>query len=215
MSDVNEMSDRKLMRYKSSAPNLQRIYWIIGSIVGAFAVYNIVLPFIHLLSIADIQLLIVSLCVAMIILLIGFRPANSESEWNKLLNAMVDVESRLHRASIELEDTFDYSSEILNLVKRISNVPDELSGIIAEVESDSRKALDLGIDAYTEQLAVLKLLIRKAMIENVPNLVSDFQMEYSEVKKKLDSIREKRHGLKQAKIKKLMETIKKIEAKEK
>ncbi len=95
------------------ASPLQRIYWAMGSVVGAIAVFSILLPFVEVLRFEFLQLILISFIVALIIAVISFRPRTREANWAKILNELAEVRTII-------EPVFDeINAKIIRLTNEI------------------------------------------------------------------------------------------------
>lgn len=160
MSEIDQTVERKMKELKGlGAPTLQKVYWVMGSVVGAIAVFSILFPFIEVLRFEFFQLILISFSFALIIAVISFRPRAREINWSKILDEWAN-------RRIVIDPLIDDTHYFLGMSSS-SKKNDELV----------KRVLKL------TKMTIIRIreLYRLALIEGKTNLANDLQKEIDEL----------------------------------
>ncbi|TET08031.1 MAG: hypothetical protein E3J86_11480 [Candidatus Thorarchaeota archaeon] len=160
MSDIDQVIERNIEELRGlGTPTIQRVYWAIGSVVGAIAVFGILFPFIEVLRFEFLQLILISFSAALIIAVISFRPRTREINWSQIL-------AELAKRRIHIESIMDDTHYILG-------------GSSPSKEDEELVKQVLKITKMT--ITRIREFYRLALLEGKSDLANDFQVEIKEL----------------------------------
>lgn len=167
MSELDQIIEQKMKEIRGlGTPTLQKIYWAMGSVVGAIAVFSILLPFIDVLRFEFLQLILISFSVVLIIVLISFRPGTRQIDWSKVLEILAEI-------------TADSDEEINYILYNLGR---------SSPSKERDEVVQLALKTNKFLIVAVRMGLRLALIEGKSDLANDFQKEIDELREQLKTL---------------------------